>query len=602
MSSAKAAFAAGLSVVCMVPGETWAVPGPDSVAVVANAEQPASVELAVRYARARGIPDGQVCPLSLPTGATMSLEAYRTDLEAGLVDCLSVAGVSDRIEAVVLAKGVPLRVRIPVEGGGNQRASTAATLAVWQSTLVDGGDPVVGQAPGFQANCGGSPCLAAAWPNPFRIGTFDPGWTRQGNGVEWRPLIVTMLEGRTHEQAARLVASATIADAAQPPFGEFLFMRGANAPRAVLDNSSQVAVSGLESLGYDARLVDFDGDLSGRSLIAFVTGSQNLGQVIEANTYLPGALVDNLTSLGAVPRNFDPPPADGTDPPQSQVSIARWVARGVAGVHGCTDEPLNNVFPDRRFVVDYAEGGTLGEAYFRRMPFAYWRNLVLGDPMAAPYAFRPEVTVGGLADGDVVLGSRRLRVQAEDPLGRALERVSLYVNGVEVVSEAGGPISWCLSPDPAEDVHVLALAQTADDTSVFGQHRPKGWRSLRVNVEPGPADCPMESMPDAGVPDAGLDAGAVADGGAADGGGPDMEVRADLGVPAGSDGGGGMPAEDGEDGGGCRCPGPGAPEPFPWLGFGLGALTWGLRRSGRPARSTPRLRALDPWGSTDPPV
>ncbi|MFK7989303.1 MAG: hypothetical protein AB8I08_25015 [Sandaracinaceae bacterium] len=97
-------------------------------------------------------------------------------------------------------------------------------------------------------------------------------------------------------------------------------------------------------------------------------------------------MAGNLTSFGARPINF-------RETGESQVSIARWVTAGVAGVHGTVAEPLNNCFPDRELLVRYVDGSTLAEAFHLTMPFVYWRNLVLGDPMAAPFAERPTLTV-----------------------------------------------------------------------------------------------------------------------------------------------------------------------------------------------------------------
>ena len=89
------------------------------------------------------------------------------------------------------------------------------------------------------------------------------------------------------------------------------------------------------------------------------------------------------------------------------MSVARWIAKGVGGVHGTTAEPLADSFPDRRFLIDYVDGMTLSQAFYRRMPFVYWQNLVLGDPLLAPYAHRPKVVISGLEHGEKIQGSRQ---------------------------------------------------------------------------------------------------------------------------------------------------------------------------------------------------
>jgi hypothetical protein len=342
----------------------------------------------------------------------------------------------------------------------------AAALALGESATSTGA-PILGQAPGRLVNCGGGAmCLGARWSNPFRSGTFRAGWSLRQGGLLWRPRLVTMLHGRSAADAARLIASATTAEALGGARGTFMFMDGADGARGVLDGTYDGVLRGLRALGFtDVVRVPFQGDLEGQSLAAFFVGTAGLGRTIEGNRFAPGALVDNLTSFGAVAENFR---ASGE---QSQVSIARWVAQGVAGVHGTTDEPLNNCFPSRDLVVSYAEGGTLGEAYFRAMPFVYWHNLVLGDPMAAPYAVRPRVRLEGVADDDVVVGSRLVTATAEDPLGRTLDALVLYVDGEERARSAGEPLSLCLEAGR----HVLAVAQVADERTPETRHRPKGW-------------------------------------------------------------------------------------------------------------------------------
>jgi hypothetical protein len=528
----------------LCPTTARAVPGPDSVAVVANATITESVRLAERYAMARDIPDRHVCTLDLPTAHTIDLATYEDRFAAPLEACLEDRGVLDRIEALVLTKGVPLRVRIPT-GDRNRRASLAAVAAAWKSTTL-AGRPLVGGEPGVQANCGGTPCYAARYRNPFEQGLFEAGWVRSMGSVIWRPLIVTALEGRSYEDAARLVASATTAEANPPARGDFVFMRGRDGARGVLDAQFPAVVDLLEDLGFDAEILPFDPNLEGRDLAAFFVGTSTLSRTIEGNRYLPGSLVDNLTSFGAVPRNFEP---SG----ESQVSIARWVAQGVAGVHGTTDEPLNNVFPSRRLVVDYVAGGTLGEAYFRRLPFAYWRNLVLGDPMTAPYAVRPEVSIAGVTGGERVVGARLLDVEVVDPLSRGIASSKLFVDGVLVDEVAGDRMSTCVVPPEGDSVQILVVAQVEDDLTPEGFHRPKGWAGLRIAAEAGSTTCDAadagvaDARPDAGRPDLGpADAGPVD---ASDAAAPD--AGPDAGTPpadAGSE-----PTSDPNDDGGCRC-------------------------------------------------
>ncbi len=512
MSCRAASLALFALLTLALPAGALAGPGPDGVVVVAHADRPESLALARRYAEARAIPDAQLCALSLGDADPLPLDAYRSRLEAPLLDCLGAA--ADRIEAAVLIRGVPRRVEIP-SASGPLPVSTAAALATWRSTLVDDGRPLLGEPPARLAQCaGGQPCWQGVWRNPLLDARpFSAGWSRRAQGVDWRPLIVTAIDARSAVEAARLIASATTAEAVGRVDGPWILMSGADPARGSLDRSLPGVIDQLVARGLDARPAPFDAELAddafGAPLAAFVTGTAGIGRSIEGQRFAPGAVVDNLTSFGAVPANFDPDPGR-----ELQVSIARWVARGVAGVHGTTDEPLADSFPDRRFLVDYADGAALGEAYARRLPYAYWRNLVLGDPLAAPWARRPEVRLELDASGPV-RGSLRVRLSAEDPGGRGVDRLRLLVDGAVVAESSGAPIERCLALPVGARVQLLGVARSFELGAGRGGFSPSGWVERRLVVEAGPSDCPAAPAVDAGLPpDAGApgaDAGLAPD-------------------------------------------------------------------------------------------
>lgn len=486
--------------VLLLASPASATPGPDSVVVVANASVPESVALAQRYAAARDVPQNRVCLLDLPDTEDITLADYTSLLLEPLRTCLDAGGVRDRVEAAVLMRGVPLRVDVPVpDGDGTELVSTAAALGLWESTLSDG-TPILGQEPGMRATCGTVSCYAARWRNPYHGYPFEPGWSADIGGVHWRPLLVTMLHGRSYDDAARLLDSALMAEAGDVAPGEMLFMEGADPARGAQDFENAAVIAGLMDRGFTASSVPFDASLTGRTLSAFFTGTASLGETIEGNTFVPGSLVDNLTSYGAVPVNFH-------DTGETQVSIARWVAMGVAGVHGTVEEPLNNSFPHRSLMLEYVDGATLAEAYFAQMPFVYWRNLVLGDPMAAPYAKRPEVTITGVRDGDRLADAVPVHVEASDSTGLGVASIVLYLDGEEIARADGDVLDHCLAIGAGEGHQLLAVARVAMDPSDAHPYPPKGWAALSLDGEGGSTEC-AAPMPDAGTRDGGVNADA----------------------------------------------------------------------------------------------
>lgn len=527
------------------PPAALAVPGPDSTVIVANLEDPDSIALADLYRRSRAIPRGHVCALSLPSGPDLSLDDYLARVEAPLEACLRAGGVLDRLEAVVLTRGVPLRVSIPT-AGGPVLVSLAAALGVWKSSTRDG-TRVLGYTPGVRASCGGTPCVAAGWPNPYRSGPFRPGWEAEDlQGVTYRPLLVTLLTGRSFEDAARLVTRAVDGEGSDPSAGTFLLMEGADPARAVRDVDLDRVLAGLAERGLtNGERVAFDPELSGRTLAAFFTGTAAIGSTIEGNTFLPGSVADNVTSFGAVPENLDPSGAE------VQVSIARWITAGISGVHGTVDEPLNNCFPDRTLLLDLLDGSTLGESFFRAMPYVYWKNLVVGDVMAAPYAVRPEVSIEGVEDGEHVTGARRIWVRVSDLGGHGVASLRLLAGGTILEERAGGaPLERCYTSTQAGEVELLAVAAGADDGTRRGAHTPKGWASRTFTFEPGaPEGC---DAPDAGAElDGGFD---PADTGESDAGTADLGADAvDAGVPGDVATAPDARPRDDDVGAGCGC-------------------------------------------------
>ncbi len=554
------------SACCLAPAKALAFPGPASVAVVFNSSVPESKALADTYVAARSIPPNQVCGVTTTSQSDISLADYEAQIWKPLLACLQNGGSIARIDAVLVMRGMPLRVKIPTGASSSEVASLTATLGVWDSTLADGTTPLLGQAPGANLTCANNtPCLGAKWKNPIvgLAGPFAPDFHVTQGGAIWHPKLVTMFDGRSYADAGKLLTSALDGEKAGGASGEFLFMDGADAARGILDGEATAAISQLQSLGFTASRVKFNGSLTGKTLASFVTGSASLDTTIEGNTFEPGAIVDNLTSDGAVPNNF-------TATGQTQVSIARWVTMGVAGVHGTVAEPLNNCFPSRQFVVDYAEGAPLSEAYLRNMPFAYWRNLVLGDPMAAPYAKRPVVTLDGLTDQQVIGGSVPVTVHATDKAGSGIAKIRVYIDGVQAAEQSGDVLSTCLALPKKSGVQVLAVAENATGTGPLAKFPPKGWVAVHVDASGGGASTCAQggaggSSGAGGASDAGTDGSAGAGGTASE---------------AGADAAPGAPSSTANQGGGCGCRVAGSRDASgrEWLVLGLGLLLLYRRR------------------------
>jgi len=467
-----------------------ATPGPASVLVLGNKSIAKSQQLARTYQRARDIPDAQICLVQTSSKSDVDMDTFTMSVLPQVRECIRKQNLADRIDTFVIVKGMPMRVQWSIDGT-RRTVSFAAALMIADSTYLDG-RPFLGTAPGVPRNCGGAPCYGARWVNPFREAKFGPGWNKIVGDIHWRLRLATMITGRTFADAAKLISSATTAEARPMAGGNFLFMNGGDRARSSMDFQYDAVMDELNQRGFfETERIDYEPNLTGERIASFLVGTLSLGLAIEGNEFLPGSLVDNLTSYGAVPQNF-------AETGEVQVSVARWIAKGVGGVHGATAEPLSDSFPNRRFLIDYVDGMTLSQAFYRRMPFVYWQNLVLGDPLLAPYARRPNVVISGLEHGENVKGSRQIRIQAFDEEQRGIHSLSVYVNGAKWRESAGELIEDCLTLAPTNSAQILAVAQIDGFGDLYDQYLPKGWSSKTVSFSPGPQDCSASEV-DAGM-------------------------------------------------------------------------------------------------------
>eukprot|EP01090_Pellita_catalonica_P003019 TRINITY_DN12646_c0_g1_i1.p1 TRINITY_DN12646_c0_g1~~TRINITY_DN12646_c0_g1_i1.p1 ORF type:complete len:378 (+),score=43.86 TRINITY_DN12646_c0_g1_i1:236-1369(+) len=372
-------------------------------------------------------------------------------------------------------KGLPINVRAK-----NGVASFNAILSIWDSAflngtlLMDAGPGVFTVAKDFPRMLDSDPkpdYLEAHWMNPYRSTgidatptPFSANWHREMQGVNYRLKLVTSLNARDYSTPNMLYESAIAAERIGGPNFTFTFMKAHDGARGVLDYQYPAVMEALSKMQYRSLYIptfQTNYHYKNGSFSSFMVGTPTIGTTIESNLYAPGSIVDNLTSFGAVPRNFDPTG-------ESQVSISRWVEKGVASVHGTTAEPLNNCFPDRYLIVDYVRGATIGEAWFRRLPFVYWRSMILGDVMAAPYANKPNVTLQ--VDVEMPLGGVAiLHVTASATISTGLiEDIFLYADGIQIAYTKGHEIKTTIHKQTDQ---ILAVASAAEGWKC------KGWNS-----------------------------------------------------------------------------------------------------------------------------
>jgi uncharacterized protein (TIGR03790 family) len=318
---------------------------PSRVLVVLNAADPGSRAVAEYYVQKRHIPEANVIRVVAPLGDEWNTSGFRSVLEDVV---RRRAGADPAIDYVVLARGIPFRISDMQRSGGFSIDSVLATCLM-------------------------NPRPPAHAPNPYfgQSGRF----TRARFGGL---LLVTRLDGPTVEDAKRLVDSSVGAKAVMGPFflRDSFIMPMKDARDALVSRGFRVEwIEGYNNSKYPA----YQGS-GGPFMGHWGAGphdTQFSADEYAAMRFLPGAICDLTWSVSAA----------GLRDIKSQANIAVMLRNGAAGAQGYVSEPFSDTVSLPGIVLDrYTRGYNLAESFAMGERYVNWKQIVVGDPLCAPYA------------------------------------------------------------------------------------------------------------------------------------------------------------------------------------------------------------------------
>ena len=170
------------------------------------------------------------------------------------------------------------------------------------------------------------------------------------------------------------------------------------------------------------------------NVMGVLTGAATV-EPSKIKSFAAGAMAEHLTSWGA---EFQKP----------QTKLTEWLKAGATASAGTVVEPYStpNKFPAARFFVHYTSGCTMIESFYQSIACPL-QTLLLGDPLAKPYAVRMRIGLVGvneLSSSFTYVG----RAQAEMPNVKLL--YSFYMDGKEVRA-ASEEASYYLRADALSD-------------------------------------------------------------------------------------------------------------------------------------------------------
>lgn len=366
----------------------------DRVLVVENADSSVSKRIARHYMKQRGAKKSvQIhCQDSAINSAneTISFADFKEKIEAPLKQILDQ---DPSIDFIVLTKGIPIRLTdAPIGVNGKQPSLDSFLAAI---DYFDRKDviPIELNDSGFTGKCFAN----RFWNSKERF-----------SHAKFGGYLVTRLDGYTADQAMRLTNSAIKSEKSSPQGPILLDIVASHG----ITNLDTVPLSPVKDGALDLHMInemaynEWDTDLtvagknlerSGRPVIVdntdeFIGNKSGLmgysswgsndpkfnAENYASLRFAPGAIAETAVSTSA--RTFLPTSG-------GQSLIADLVVSGVTGIKGYCDEPLLQAVASPTILFDrYTRGWTLAESYYAASRFVGWEDIVIGDPLCAPYA------------------------------------------------------------------------------------------------------------------------------------------------------------------------------------------------------------------------
>jgi uncharacterized protein (TIGR03790 family) len=372
-----------------------------NVVIVVNQDSTNSVQLGNYYAERRQVPPQNILRINWPGDPIdWGDSEFASYLYNPLVSMLSARKLTNQIDYIVLSMDIPYRVT-PASGKPN-----STTSALFYGFKQDNGSESACSMSATSTN------LYAGSENIFRL---TPPTSANSNS--W---LVTMITHSNLALAKQIVDSGASADSTFPTQTVYLAKSidtGRNVRYVTFDN----AVFNTRLRGnYSMQRTNTSYNWVFGNCLGVQQGV-TLSSVADT-TFVPGSMADNLTSFGG--QLFE----DGS----GQLKLFQYLTAGAAGSYGTVTEPCNYLekFPSPQNYFYQARGFTLGECYYQSLTNPY-QGVLVGEPLAAPFAQPADGSWVGLATNALLSGSTNLALQLHGfDNNHPVQRVDLFLDGL----------------------------------------------------------------------------------------------------------------------------------------------------------------------------
>ena len=386
--------------------------------VVINQNSTNSCELGNYFCERRQVPPGNVLRINW-AGGNISWRGtnFQASLLTPLLDMLVARQLTNQIDYVVLSMDIPFQTL-------NDPKVNSTTAALFYGLKADTG-------PNWRdvtnSYCASEQIFRQAEP------ASAPGYS----------FLTTMLTADSLAQAKRLVDQGVASDSTFPVQPVILAKSSDSARNVRYPAFDNAIFNTLLRGNYAMARTNADSPGGQTGLLGYETGLASFS--VSPNTFVPGAMADSLTSFGGIIFG-----------PNSQTSLLAFINAGAAGSYGTVTEPspCPQKFPDPQNYFYQARGFSLAECYYQSL-YAPYQGLIVGEPLAAPFAQTASgawtgVTTNAVASGTAQLGVAFSALDASHPL----QQIDLFIDGIyfqtltNVAPQAGNVLSVSLTGYP----------------------------------------------------------------------------------------------------------------------------------------------------------
>jgi len=374
----------------LIPAAAWAL-GPHQVLVLINQQSVASTEIGMAFVHQRGVPEQNVVLLDLdmPEGdvpRAISHSDFSRLVWAPAMAAVASRGIGDHILAWVYSAGFPVRV------------NTKPPVSIQGLTFLRNREP---DPDSVQKGAYASPLFAGPNSRGGRTHfsqTFDLYREWLGGDMPLPSMMLGVVgpRGNTTAEVLECLRRGAASDGTAP--GGTVYLVTSDDVRSTCRDWQFAAVR-TELLGMKVRTLITNGVPAGSTDIMGIVMGAAKPQPDRMGSYLPGCMAEHLTSHAANFGNL------------TQTKVSAWIAAGATASAGTVTEPMSiwTKFPNARFFVHYAAGCSVIESFYQsiRSPL---QILLVGDPLAQPWAPKARMTFSNFGDGPV---TGTLQVQAD---------------------------------------------------------------------------------------------------------------------------------------------------------------------------------------------